>query len=145
MRIPGQGVNDASVELRRLGQCHEIVVLLAAMAQHHLGALGELRAEPQRHCGDAGVLEVHRHVGGQLVVSRLLRAVRRAVHVADRSEGRREGDEARALPDHDGRGVVACDVGRTQADVQDAGQRQRLLPEAAGIDQVVVNVRGVVD
>ena len=145
IRVVCQGVDDATVELRRLGHGHEIVVLLAPMAQHHLGALGEQRSEPQGNRGHAGVLQVYGHVGGKLVVTCLLSAVGRAVHVADTAERGGEGDEPGALANHDGRRVVAGDIGRAQADIQNPGKFQRLLPETAGIDQLVVNVSGVVD
>src|SRR5581483_6670829 len=52
---------------------------------------------------------------------------------------------AATAADHEGSGVVARDVRRSQAHIENPHQLERLLPEAARVDQIVVYQCSVVD
>src|SRR5580658_1782784 len=144
LRIARECVDDAAVELWGLAVTHEILVLVRPVTRGCGGALGQLWPEPQRDGGDVVRPQVDRHVGGKLVQSGLLRTVGRTVHVAAGTERGCEGDQPRTPGDHEWRSVVARHVGRTQADVENLGELERLLPETARLDEVIVNTGGVV-
>ncbi|MND58661.1 hypothetical protein D3C80_498300 [compost metagenome] len=110
-------MNHPPVELRGFGVGQKRLVLLAMLFAGNLRTFGQLRAEPQRQCRHALPFEIDRHVRRQLVDAGLLRAVRRAMHVAPGTERRSEANQPLCTFEQQRRGVEAGDVGRAQTDV----------------------------
>ena len=89
--------------------------------------------------------QVHGHVLRELVDADLLRAIGRAMHVAARAERGGEHDQPAPLRQHQRGRMPARDIGRAQADIEDVDELERLGPEAARLDELVVQEGRVVD
>ncbi|MNN07618.1 hypothetical protein D3C81_1204470 [compost metagenome] len=89
--------------------------------------------------------QVHRHVMRELVDPGLLRAIRRPMHIAIGAKRRGKHNQPATLRRHHRRRMPARHVARPQANFQDPGHFQRLLPERPRHDQLVMQEGGVVD